>query len=286
MKTQGQVNMPWIDDVHTMVQAWYPGQEDGNVVAEALFGVTNFSGKLPITIGQSDREAAYETQEQYPGNLEDTGVPGGIGRDPLCQDPEEAPPCDESGPAPQRVVRYSEDLQMGYRWYEATGTEPIFPFGHGLSYTTFTYSDLSVTEVRASDGHTTLRVDYTITNTGERAGMETSQVYLTLTDEAGEPAKRLVGFDKIELDAGESKQLSVLIESNASNHPFSYFQPDDADDLSNWADGAWVTPDGSYTVHVGGSSADTPLEETVELDFDDTEPVSGDATDSTVIEGD
>jgi beta-glucosidase len=82
MKTQGQVNMPWINEAHTMVQAWYPGQEDGNVVAEALFGVTNFSGKLPLTIGATDREAAYQTPAQYPGFEEQTGVPGGYGRDP------------------------------------------------------------------------------------------------------------------------------------------------------------------------------------------------------------
>jgi len=73
LKTQGQVNMPWIDDVDTLVEAWYPGQEDGNVVADALFGVTNFSAKLPLTVGRTDREAAYETQEQYPGYEEQTG---------------------------------------------------------------------------------------------------------------------------------------------------------------------------------------------------------------------
>lgn len=272
MKTQGQVNMPWIDDVHTMIQAWYPGQEDGNVVAEALFGVTNFSGKLPITIGRTDHEAAYATQEQYPGTLEDTGVPGGVGRDPSCQDPVETPPCLTSGPAPQRVVRYVEDLSMGYRWYEATDTEPLFPFGYGLSYTTFDYSDLAVTEVAGSNGSTSLQVEYTITNTGERAGKEASQVYLTLPAEARQPAKRLVQFEKVELDPGDGTRVSVLIDSDASNHPLSYFDP--VSDLMDWADGEWVTPDGEYTVHVGGSSADTPLEATVELDLA-TQPDGG-----------
>ena len=134
LKTQGQVNMPWIDKVHTMVEAWYPGQEDGNVVADALFGITNFSGKLPVTFGKTDREAAYQSQEQYPGYKEDTGVPGGIGRDPIPGEP-------------QRVVRYTEGLKMGYRWYEATGTKPLFPFGYGLSYTTFRYSNLDVDKI-------------------------------------------------------------------------------------------------------------------------------------------
>jgi len=266
MKTEGQVNMPWIDDVHTLVEAWYPGEEDGNAVAEALFGVTNFSGKLPITIGRTDHEAAYQTQEQYPGYLTFTGVPGGVGRDPLCQDPKESPPCTESGPVPQRVVRYSEDLSMGYRWYESTGTQPLFPFGFGLSYTTFGYSDLATTVVPGADGGTALQVDYTVTNTGSRDGMEASQVYVTLPPEAQEPARRLVGFDKTPLAPGESQRVSVLIDSRASNHPLSYFKPDDYV-LADWANGDWLTPNGNYVVQVGGSSADTPLEATVALDF-------------------
>jgi beta-glucosidase len=266
MKTEGQVNMPWIDDVHTMVQAWYPGEEDGNVVAEALFGVTNFSGKLPITIGRTDREAAYATEEQYPGLLENTGVRGGIGRDPLCQDPEEFPPCQVSGPAPQRVVRYTEGLNVGYRWYEATGTEPLFPFGFGLSYTTFAYSDLVVSETVGGTGARALVVEFTVTNTGHRAGAEAAQIYLTLPEVAGEPTKRLVEFEKVELAPGASQRVSVLIDSAASNHPFSYFSPA-SDDLADWADGDWVTPEGSYTVHVGGSSADTPLEQTLAVTF-------------------
>ena len=155
---------------------------------------------------------------------------------------------------------------MGYRWYEATGTEPLFPFGFGLSYTTFDYSDLTVTEVTGDSGQPALQVEYTITNTGQQDGMETSQVYLTLPPEASEPGMRLVGFDKIPLAPGESRRVTVLIDSAASNHPFSYFQPED-DDLANWANGEWVTPDGTYTIDVGGSSADTPLESTVALTF-------------------
>jgi len=285
MKTEGQVNMPWIDQVHTMVQAWYPGQEDGNVVAQALFGVTNFSGKLPITIGGSDREAAYGTKAQYPGELEETGTPGGIGRDPLCRDTEEKPPCRASDPTPQRVVRYSEDLKMGYRWYEATRTKPLFPFGYGLSYTTFGYSDLAVTRVSGANGHTALQVEYTITNTGKRPGKEASQVYLTLPREADEPAKRLVQFEKIDLAPGESKRVSVAIDSSSPNHPFSYFVPAN-DNLKDWANGQWVTADGDYAVHVGGSSADTPLETTVALTFPNAKPTANDVSGVTVKQGD
>ena len=149
------------------MEAWYPGEEDGNVVAEALFGINNFSGKMPVTFGKTDREAAYESQEQYPGNKEDTGSPGGIGRDPIPGEP-------------QRVVRYTEGLKMGYRWYQATGTKPLFPFGYGESYTTFDYSDLKVDKIRRNRQQTGLRVGYTVTNTGDVAGKEASQVYLRL----------------------------------------------------------------------------------------------------------
>ncbi|WP_251839924.1 beta-glucosidase family protein [Oceanitalea stevensii] len=267
-KTQGQVNMPRLEDMHTLVQAWYPGQEDGAVVAEALFGVTNFSGKLPVTIGSTDREAAFATELQYPGRLEDTGVPGGIGRDPLCNDEDETPPCEESGPAPQRVVRYLENLEMGYRWYQANDLEPEFPFGFGLSYTTFEYSDLSVTTSQTGGSHS-LHIDFTVTNTGDVAGAEAAQVYLTLPAEAEEPPKRLVGFDKPYLEPGESERVSVVLDESASNHPLSYFAPDHPNDLARWAEGDWVTPEGTFTVHAGSSSADTPLTQDVVLEAEE-----------------
>ena len=272
LKTQGQVNMPRLDDMHTLVQAWYPGQEDGAVVAEALFGVTNFSGKLPMTIGATDREAAFATQEQYPGQLEDTGVPGGIGRDPLCNDEDETPPCEESGPAPQRVVRYLEDLEMGYRWYEANDVDPVFPFGFGLSYTTFEYSDLSVESSEDSSPTRGLDVTFTITNTGDRAGAEAAQVYLTLPDEAGQPAKRLVGFEKVQLDAGEARTVTVTIDHDAAHKPFSYFAPEEG---GSWEEGEWRTAHGEYSVHVGTSSADTALEETLDLDLPEAPSAPG-----------
>ncbi|MCR6032322.1 glycosyl hydrolase [Nocardioides sp. zg-579] len=255
LKTQGQVNMPWIDKVDTLVEAWYPGQEDGNVVAEALFGINNFSGKLPVTFGKTDREAAYASQEQYPGYPEDTGSPGGIGRDPIPG-------------APQRVVRYTEGLKMGYRWYQATGTEPLFPFGYGQSYTTFGYSDLQVAKVRKNGKQTGVRVGYTVTNTGDVAGKEASQVYLRLPKAAGENFNRLVGFEKVDLEPGESRRVSTVLNAGASNHPLSYFAPEDPDDLRRWADGKWTTPKGRFTVFVGGSSEDTPLRRSVTLDVD------------------
>ena len=123
------------------------------------------------------------------------------------------------------------------------------------------YSNLSVTPSTNAAGKTVVTASYTITNNGTRAGKEASQVYLTLPAEAGEPSKRLVGFKKIELQPGASQQVSVSIDCSASNHPFSYFRPANETDLEQWANGDWVTPSGQFTVHVGSSSAVTPLAE-------------------------
>ena len=108
---------------------------------------------------------------------------------------------------------------------------------------------------------------FTVTNTGDVAGKEATQVYLTLPNEAGQPTKRLVNFEKVDLKPGESKTVTLRINQADSNHPFSYFVPKEPDNLANWADGEWATADGKYRVHVGGSSADTPLEKEITLKF-------------------
>jgi beta-glucosidase len=250
LKTSGMVLMPWLKNVPALIEAWFPGEHDGDVVADILFGLISPSGKLPVTFGNTAREAAYATEAQYPGTRENNGLPGGPG---------------PSGSGmPQLVGNYSESLEMGYRWYEAKRVQPVFPFGFGLSYTTFAYSNLSVTRGLAapSGGGPVVSVAYTITNTGGRPGAEASQVYLTLPPAAGEPSKRLVGFQKVTLRPGESQRVTVTIDESAPNHPFSYFEPNPS---GSWADGVWRTPSGTYTVHVGTSSADTPLEATVVL---------------------
>ena len=245
LKTEGSLLMPWLDRVPALVEAWYPGQEDGNAVADVLFGLRNPSGKLPMTFGRTEHEAAYSTPEQYPGVLEPPP--------PWAQDPVHAP-------------RYTEDLQMGYRWYQANGVQPLFPFGFGLSYTTFAYSGLSVAPtVDPQTGTTALAVTYTITNTGARQGAEASQVYLTLPPAAGQPSKRLVGFQKVDLAPGASQQVTVTINSAASNHPLSYWVPVNNAPAPGWSQGSWQTAPGNYTVHVGTSSADTALVATVPL---------------------
>ena len=130
LKTSGTVLMPWLDKVPAVLQAWYPGMEDGNAVANLLYGKVNPSGKLPMTFGATEREAAFATEKQFPGTRQDTGKPGGPG-----------PYGDGSD---QLIAQYTEGLEMGYRWYEANNVKPVFPFGYGLSYTTFKYDDLKV----------------------------------------------------------------------------------------------------------------------------------------------
>src|SRR5690625_4616014 len=260
LKNGGPITTEWRDDVPAILQAWYPGQSDGDAVANALFGVVNPGGKLPMTFPLSEREAAFETESQFPGVPTDEFAP-------VPGDPDFG---DESGEVLEST--YSEDLEMGYRWYEANGVESPFPFGFGLSYTTFEYSDLSVESSEDSSPTRGLDVTFTITNTGDRAGAEAAQVYLTLPDEAGQPAKRLVGFEKVQLDAGEARTVTVTIDHDAAHKPFSYFAPEEG---GSWEEGEWRTADGEYTVHVGTSSADTALEETLDLDLPEAPSAPG-----------
>ena len=254
LKTSGTVLMPWLDEVPAVLEAWFPGMEDGNAVANLLYGKVNPSGKLPMTFGATEREAAFATEKQYPGTRQDTGKPGGPGP--------------YGNGSHQLIAQYTEGLEMGYRWYEANNVEPVFPFGYGLSYTTFEYDDLKVKKVHGNKGSISgIDVSFTITNTGDVAGKEAAQVYMTLPDEAGQPTKRLVNFEKVDLEPGESERVTVRINHADSNHPFSYFVPEEPDNLANWADGEWATANGKYRVHVGGSSADTPLEKDIPLNF-------------------
>lgn len=158
---------------------------------------------------------------------------------------------------------YSEDLEVGYRWYEAHNVQPVFPFGFGLSYTTFTYSNLSVgTGIDQETGRAVLAVRYRVTNTGNRRGAEASQVYIALPSAANEPSKRLVGFAKVDLMPFTSQVVTVAIDPAAPNHPLSFFEPDAS---GTWADGRWRMVGGTYNVHVGTSSADTPLQAAVNV---------------------
>jgi beta-glucosidase len=219
LKNGGPVIMPWLASVPAVLEAWYPGQEDGNAVANLLFGIANPSGKLPISFPAAEGLTAANTTAQFPG------VPDN--RFPL-------------------TATYTEQLEMGYRWYDARGVKPLFAFGYGLSYTSFAISKLEVTP-KTSDGTHPILVQFFVENTGKVAGAEVPQVYVGLPSAAGEPPKRLVAFQKLWLAPGEKRRVQVLVDPAATNHPLGIFDS---------ASRQWKTVDGSYSFLVGSSSAD------------------------------
>lgn len=198
------VTMPWIASVNAVLAAWYPGVKGGEAIARVLFGDVNPSAKLPVTFPKSDADMPQKTIS-----------------------------------ASDKNVVYGEGLLVGYRWYDARNIAPLFPFGHGLSYTSFAYANAS-SQVDA-DGK--LTVSFTLTNTGKVAGAEVAQVYAGLPATAGEPPQRLVGWQKVMLAPGESRTVSVSAR---------------AERLAIWDITAkrWRLPEGRYTVQVGGSSRD------------------------------
>jgi beta-glucosidase len=218
LKNGGPLVMPWIDRVRAVLEAWYPGSEDGSAVARLLFGIVTPSGKLPVTFPRSAGDVPAHTPAQWPG-VAVNGVP---------------------------TATYSEGLQVGYRWYDAQGVKPLFPFGFGLSYTTFLLWGLETTPVVA-DGTTPIRVEFWVENTGKRRGAEVAQVYLGFPPATGSPPKRLVGFRKVWLEPGERAKVTLTIDPKATNRPLSYWD-------SNARE--WAIANGSYRVYLGSSAAD------------------------------
>ena len=207
-----------------ILEVWFPGQEDGNIVADLVFGAINPSGKLPVTFplkGYSFMESIMGDAVSYPGM------------------PKTIAGTDATG-----EVEYKEKLNIGYRWYDANNKEVAFPFGHGLSYTSF-----NVGNKTAAFANGKLTVKATVKNTGAKDGAEVVQVYVNVPSGSGlaQPPKRLVGFQKVALKAGESKDVTITIDRAASNHPFSIW--DDAQKK-------FVEPSGTYKVYVGTSSRD------------------------------
>lgn len=180
LNTGSAVTMPWVDSVKGVLEAWYPGQEDGNAIASVLFGDTNPSGKLPVTFPKSLTDVPASTAAQWPG------VNG--------------------------QVDYSEGLDVGYRWYDAKNVQPQFAFGSGLSYTTFAFSHLRVGPGNlAPDGTETVQAD--VTNTGRRAGADVVQLYVGEPASAGEPPRQLKGFEKVWLAPGQTRRLTFTLNS-------------------------------------------------------------------------
>jgi len=221
------VLMPWLDSAKAVLESWYPGQRGGEAIANILFGEVNPSGKLPISFPKSEADLPHLTIPAPP--------------------PSNQPPSSELSPTQVFIdANYTEGLKVGYRWYDAENKEPLFPFGFGLSYTTFSYSQLKVASGKS------VEVSFSVKNTGLRAGAEVAQVYLGLPASAGEPPKRLVAWEKVQLDPGQSRAVTLLLEPQLMS-------------VFNVVNNAWELIPGDYRVSVGGSSRDTPLNATLPI---------------------
>lgn len=205
MQSGTPLAMPWIHQPNSVVQAWYGGNECGNAIADVLFGDVNPSGKLPLSM---------------PVRVQDN-------------------PAYLSFRSEARRTLYSEDVYVGYRCYEAVEREVLFPFGHGLSYTSFRFSELSVRQVGGQ-----LQVEVDVENTGDVTGAEVVQVYVTQTAPSiRRPVKELRGFEKVMLTAKSKERVKV---SMGTKYATSFW-----DELAD----CWVMEKGTYTVLVGNSSA-------------------------------
>jgi beta-glucosidase len=198
------IAMPWLDRVKAVLVTWYPGQDGGAAIADVLFGKVSPSGRLPVTF---PRDPSQQPRPVWPGSeTEAAPAPPAPATSPnlLAGDGR----LGVKPPAPDRpAVPYNYDVEgadVGYRWYARTGRKPLFPFGYGLSYTSFAYSDLRVT------GGDTVRATFKVTNTGKRSGADVPQLYVT--PPGGKRPLRLGGWQKVDLAPGESRQISIAVE--------------------------------------------------------------------------
>lgn len=227
LQTGGPVTMPWLDRVSAVLQAWYPGQECGHAIADVLLGKADPGGRLPQT---------------FPVRLEDDPAFGNY-------------------PGEQGRVRYEEGIFVGYRHYERKGIRPLFPFGHGLSYTRFAYGPVHLSTGEFAPGdELTLTLD--VTNTGGRAGQEVVQVYVR--DEAADvprPEKELKAFAKLALDPGETATVTLRLGMRA----LAWFDE---------ASAAWVAEPGRFELLIGASSQDIRARASFRLTGPWSEPVA------------
>ncbi|WP_457946830.1 beta-glucosidase [Pseudarthrobacter sp. alpha12b] len=230
LETGSAVTMPWLNDVSSVVEAWYPGEQQGPALVNLLWGDVNFTGKLPMTFPKSLAETPTGNDiKQFPGVVDNKGI---------------------------RQVDYTEGLEVGYKWYDAHNVAPLFPFGHGLSYSNFEYSKLHVNSANSAKGGK-IHVTFDLKNTGQATGSEIAQIYLTLPSTAGTPGKSLAAYQRTsELAPGASQTIDLWIDGSSAAHP-----------LSTWDTAAnqWVQKSGTFTVSVGASDRDIRGSDTVEI---------------------
>jgi beta-glucosidase len=230
LETGGAVTMPWIGQVSAAMEAWYPGIRGAEAIANILFGDVNPTAKLPLTFAKSEADLPHPKLTVQPPPASDADL---VEIFPGFKDNTR-----------KFDVAYDEGLKVGYKWYDAEKKEPLFPFGFGLSYTTYKYSGLKVSKDS---------VAFEVANTGTRAGAEIAEVYATLPQAAGEPFRRLVAWEKVRLAPGESKSVTLHLD------PFylSIFNADKD---------AWELVPGEYVIQAGASSRDLPLHASVHMD--------------------
>jgi beta-glucosidase len=225
LETGGPVSMPWIQHVKGVVEMWYPGIGGAQALANILFGEVNPSAKLPVSFAKDDAQLPHPV---VPG-LE--GVPAGT-------------PNREHKVKPFDLD-YTEGAKVGYKWFEATNKVPLFPFGFGLSYTTYAYSGLTVDDTQRT-------VHFTVRNTGQREGTEIAEVYVALPSAAKEDYKRLAAWQRVKLAPGQSKEVTLAL------NPLTL-------DVFNTDQNGWQLLPGDYNVTTGPSSSDSPLKATLHV---------------------
>ncbi len=221
----------WLDKVPALLHTWYPGQEGGTAVAEILFGKQDPEGKLPVSFDRSWGDNPSEPY-YYPVKGADTTLHA-IGAD--------GKPLDYT----IAHIKYGDKLMVGYRYWTTTGKHPLFPFGFGLSYTTFSFSRLQVPATAASGS--TIQVSFDVTNTGKVAGAEVAQLYVSdPSAKVGRPERELKVFEKVRLAPGATNHITLNLDARA----FSY-----------WDEAAhkWTIGPGKFVILVGDSSENTPL---------------------------
>jgi len=233
LETGGPVTMPWVGQVSAVLEAWFAGSKGSDAVADVLFGDVNPSAKLPVTFPRADADLPHPQIVKPP-------------RESRVRENDPEPWKQIAAGLQPFQITYDEGVKVGYKWYDAENKAVLFPFGHGLSYTTFSYSNLNV------DAGKTPQVTFTVTNTGKRAGAEVAEVYASLPAAASEPPKRLVGWSKVKLNPGESKQITVEVDPKYLS-------------IFNVQQNGWQLLPGEYSFMVGGSSQDLPLKQSVSL---------------------
>jgi beta-glucosidase len=233
VESGGPVTMPWEGHVSAILEAWFAGSKGSDAVANVLFGDVNPSAKLPVTFPRSEADLPHPTIVKAPKQSIPNSTQGEVWKQIAAG-------------LPPFQVTYDEGVKVGYKWYDAENKPVLFPFGYGLSYTTYSYSNLRVTAGKNP------QVTFTVTNTGNRAGAEVAEVYASLPAAAAAPPKRLVGWSKLPLKPGESKEVTVDVNGKYLS-------------IFDVKQHGWHLVPGDYNFMVGGSSQNLPLKESVTL---------------------